>query len=679
MRHGLVLLLAVGVAWGCGQSTPPGQQTPQDVPTAAQSPETPPVPAAGDKAASPPKTDAAEPASEGAASQQAASETASPAPAAPVEPVGLELPAPEGEDFLAEALAMNSDEHPVPKPEFREGHATPRELDPKMVTKTEDGFVIQMPSGTPVPTPTIYRGRLCVSGGFSCKEYYCFDAETGEPLWAVDLDDDGPSSCVPADDSIIFNTESCTIFDMLVDSGKLRWAWWLGDPLMSQPTVAGGRVFTTYPVAGQFAASGDPSAPFVDDPVMPFGDTLPDGANAEAPPPADDESQNAGAPAPGAQKPRPTHALICFDEKTGKTLWQRWIDTECMSAPIAHGERLYVATLSGTLYEFNQADGRILAARRLRATSPPVIAGNRMFYTRRADAEAGAVEGGEAEAGDAARPVVEAIVCRDRESGTETLLAKRTAKYLDWRVQVSAQSTLEAAEYESINAIGGGFGGGFSGGSAAPGNPAPGSGPFAVPPEDTGPPVDTVPPVAAAQEASGPPGVSAMDQPPADLLEHTQQGAAFNIGQGNVSMLQSYHGSRVLPSGDCGISCMGDLLVSVSAKSGEQLWSVSLEGDLENVGGYLGSPPVAAGGRLFLATYGGEVLDIDPKDGHIAKRYQVGSALRFPPVVEKGRIYVGTQDGKVVCIDTGNRALSGWPMWGRDPGHSGTAAPAANE
>jgi hypothetical protein len=449
---------------------------------------------------------------------------------------------------------------------------------------------------------------------------------------------------------------------------------------MSQPTVAGGRVFTTYPVEGQFAAAGDQLMPFVDDPLMPFEDTLPDGANAEAPSPAEpgsapeepaaDESQSEEGPAPDAQKPRPTHALICFDEKTGKTLWQRWIDTECMSAPIAHGERLYVATFSGTLYELNQADGRILAARRLRATSPPAIAGNQMFYTRRADAEAGAVEGGETEAGDdAGRPVVEAIVCRDRESGTETLLAKRTAKYLDWRVQVNAWSTVEAAEFESINAIGGGFGGGFIGGSGAPGNQTPGSGPFAVPPEDTGPPV------AAGEEGPMPPGVSAMDQAPADLLAYTQQGAAMNIGQGNVSMLQSYHGSRVLPWGDCGISCMGDLLVSVSARSGKQLWSVALEGDLEKVGGYLGSPPVAAGGRIFLATYGGEVLDIDPKDGRIAKRYQVGSALRFPPVVEKGRIYVGTQDGKVVCIDTGNRALSGWPMWGRDPGHSGTAAP----
>ena len=39
-----------------------------------------------------------------------------------------------------------------------------------------------------------------------------------------------------------------------------------------------------------------------------------------------------------------------------------------------------------------------------------------------------------------------------------------------------------------------------------------------------------------------------------------------------------------------------------------------------------------------------------------------------------GYIYVGTQDGQLVAINTKKIQLTGWPMWGRDAGHTGQAA-----
>src|SRR5262245_42904994 len=74
-----------------------------------------------------------------------------------------------GADVLAEVKAWNSDRYAGPPAEFRQGHVTPRKLDDKAVRQTEGGFVIQLPGKAPVPTPSVYRGRVYVSGGFHSK------------------------------------------------------------------------------------------------------------------------------------------------------------------------------------------------------------------------------------------------------------------------------------------------------------------------------------------------------------------------------------------------------------------------------------------------------------------------------------------------------------------------------
>ena len=87
---------------------------------------------------------------------------------------------------------------------------------------TKNGFVIQLPSKTNIPTPVVEDGKLFVSGGFGSKEYFAFDAKNGEQLWAVTVDDDGPSSGVIEDDVLVFNTESCTIFACDKKTGKIN-------------------------------------------------------------------------------------------------------------------------------------------------------------------------------------------------------------------------------------------------------------------------------------------------------------------------------------------------------------------------------------------------------------------------------------------------------------------------
>ncbi len=522
----------------------------------------------------------------------------------------------DDEDILEKVVAMNS--HTADQnSEFRSGHVEPLAFDLDRITKSENGFTIRMPSESPIPTPTIYQDRLYVSGGFSSKEYYCFDARTGDFIWGVQLDDDGPSSAVPYGDSIIFGCESCTLFALAAKTGEMQWSHWLGDPLLSMPTVAGGRVFAVYPaVPGSPVTSGD--AAHAADPILPESST-----------PSDSMT--------------PTHVAICLDAQSGETVWQQWIDSDCMTAPVAVGDDLYLASLTGTVYQFAQHDGRISSAKQLRATSVPVVTSDGMYLTRRADGDSG--------------EVAECIALHDRSTNRlQYVAARRLAPYLDQAVQRAAAYSADAAEFESTNGIGGGFGGGFGGGGS-----------FAVADELSGDVTasDEDPPVSPMNTNLPQPS----DDPSSDPLVRTELQAAYTIGLGNVSTLQSFQGSRVLYWQGRLYNCMGDKIICTSAKSGKTVWTKQIEGNLNEVGGHLATPPIAAGGFLFVATVNGDILQMKPQSGEIAASFQVDAAVRFPPVVHEGRIYVSTQDGQVVCIDTGNPKITGWPMWGGDAGH----------
>src|SRR5205807_1343432 len=73
-----------------------------------------------------------------------------------------------------------------------------------------------------------------------------FAADTGEQLWVYRTKDDGPTAAIVEEDLVAFNTESCELEVLTVD-GQPVWKKWLGDPLMSMPAAAQGRVFIAFP------------------------------------------------------------------------------------------------------------------------------------------------------------------------------------------------------------------------------------------------------------------------------------------------------------------------------------------------------------------------------------------------------------------------------------------------
>ncbi len=469
--------------------------------------------------------------------------------------------APMGDDVLARVLEMNSDKYGRPAKSFRKGHVSARKA-PK-VKKTKTGYEVQFASRAPITTPAVYDGRVYVSGGFRSKEYYAFEATSGKPTWAVSLDDDGPSSSACADRVCVFNTESCTVFALDAASGKMLWSWWLGDPLTSSPTIAGGRVFTSYPV--RKVAGGKP------------------------------------------RPPNATHALIAFDLHSGKVLWQQWLDSDVMSAPVATNGFVYVSTFSGTLLKLEQATGKFRYALQARATSAPVVqfapsGRESMYYTRRGASEKGGAE--------------EMIIRADDNSPkTRYQSNAKKAKYLDPKVQADSDYAAEGSANDAAN--------GFSGDAPAAANPS---------------------------------------------------AAYHNIGQGRVSTMQAFQGSRILHLGDRNMNTMGDEVVATSAEDGKKLWTYKLSGDVARYGGFLGTAPLAAGNDIVVATVEGDVIALDKKSGKERSKYKVKGTIRSQPVVAGGWIYVGTEDGRLVAIDTKNPSLTGWPMWGGNAARTGVRA-----
>jgi outer membrane protein assembly factor BamB len=136
------------------------------------------------------------------------------------------------------------------------------------------------------------------------------------------------------------------------------------------------------------------------------------------------------------------------------------------------------------------------------------------------------------------------------------------------------------------------------------------------------------------------------------------------VGQSNVSSLQSFQGSRAPVYKGAAFNTMGDELVSTNPATGRTNWKMKISGDLAREGGFIGAPPLAAGDRIVLAGYNGEISIHDPATGMTLKTYAVAGRIRYQPVIQDGWIYVTTDDGKLIAVNTGDIILTGWNMWG---------------
>jgi Ca-activated chloride channel family protein len=191
-----------------------------------------------------------------------------------------------------------------------------------------------IPGNRPLATPAIVGGRVFIGGGFGSHEFYAFAADTGERLWEYRTEDDGPTAAIVEEDLVAFNTESCEL-EVLTVEGQSVWKRWLGDPLMSMPAAAQGRVFIAFP-----------------------------------------DSRGASR-----------YSLACFHLRTGEEFWRQPIGGDIITAPVLADGNVYLATLGGNLCCFRQLDGMPLWIKARNATSAPSIWNGRCFYSRRQEGD----------------------------------------------------------------------------------------------------------------------------------------------------------------------------------------------------------------------------------------------------------------------------------------------------
>jgi Ca-activated chloride channel family protein len=404
----------------------------------------------------------------------------------------------------------------------------------------------------------VVAGQVFVGGGFGSHEFYALDATTGNTRWIYHTADDGPTAAVFSDGRIAFNTESCEL-EVITQDGKPLWKKWLGDPLMSMPAIADGVVYMAYP-----NSRGDSK-----------------------------------------------YYVAAFDLGSGKELWKSSIASEIITAPVIDGERLYLATVDGSLVSFDRGRGTRIFEENKNATSAPAIWKGQCFFSRR---EASMVS----KNGSRVRQQNEVVAQRGNAPAApvkDLSATTRPADYLDYekRAAVSARERMSQSLDASV---------GFAG--------------------------------------LGNKGSAKMSMTRA------------NLGQGSVHGVWAYQGSKPFVDRGRVFSSMGNTVICTDAESGKVLWTRTIDADKTRA--QLDSsltPPAIVNGKVFVASIFGEVLALSAQTGDTLWSVDVGEPVAFQPVIARGRVYVATNNGSVFSFETGDARDDGWDMWGGTSLHNG--------
>jgi outer membrane protein assembly factor BamB len=296
--------------------------------------------------------------------------------------------------------------------------------------------------------------------------------------------------------------------------------------------------------------------------------------------------------------------MICLELKTGKILWQKWIDSDVMSAPVAVDDEIYATSFAGTVYKFKQNDGTIISAHRSRATSAPVIVGADVFLTLRAD-------NGKDE------KCAEQIAGLDKGRGEQKFAgAKREAPYLDRETQ--ARSVL------GTNSVMLDKGNGFGGGAPAAANPM------------------------AAGKNIGQMSVSSMQAFQGSRILNFK-GNNYNCMGDELVNTDPKDGKvhwRVKINGDLAKS--GGHLAAPPAAAGGYLFLTTLEGEVlqvdpedgklvktYKVGAPARSQPAIVDGRIYVGTQDGKLVCIDTGNASFTGWVTWGANMAHTNLVEK--------------------------------------------
>lgn len=210
--------------------------------------------------------------------------------------------------------------------------------------RRKNGYSLNLRTKSLAVTPTIYKENLYVPGGFDQEGFSSVRLKDGKVNWSIRLGDNGPSNALVTEESVIFNTESCTVYALDRETGAQQWAYYVGFLLLNQPSTDGKLVYVSYPEKGLWPEK---------------------------------------KPKPKFKHLEATHVLLALDIRSGKVSWRRWLDEEVMGAPVVVGNELYLTTFAGTVYRIDKSGGEIKAASPILATSLPTVVNRKVFVSRR--------------------------------------------------------------------------------------------------------------------------------------------------------------------------------------------------------------------------------------------------------------------------------------------------------
>ena len=299
--------------------------------------------------------------------------------------------------------------------------------------------------------------------------------------------------------------------------------------------------------------------------------------------------------------------------QTGEQFWKTAIGGEVITAPTLADGQVYLTTLDGTLYCIQQQDGRVVWQDPKNATSSPVVLRMQCYFSQREEISLAA-------AGRQGVQQTEHSARRGAAAKAATQAYRTTsspAEYLNYHKRKARSPQYEACELADA-----GVGFGHHKGDAK------------------------------------------MSQ------------AMKNLGQGHVSGIWAYQGSKPFVVNGRLYSALGDTLHCVEAQTEEPVWTKTLHEDKEQeelLDSVL-TPPALVNDKVFVGTIRGEVFCLSAQSGEVMWCVNLGEPIVFQPTVAQGRVYVSTNQGSLYCLETEDAGDDGWLMWGAGADHNGVVA-----
>jgi outer membrane protein assembly factor BamB len=95
------------------------------------------------------------------------------------------------------------------------------------------------------------------------------------------------------------------------------------------------------------------------------------------------------------------------------------------------------------------------------------------------------------------------------------------------------------------------------------------------------------------------------------------------------------------------VTSSNNKLVALLRDSGNIIWVADLNRDRDEK--VMWTSPVFAGGRLVLASSGGDVAEYSPENGKLIRSWRTTGAVSMPPVVAREMLYFLTDSGRLVA------------------------------